>query len=246
MEELLRFVAIRAPERIEPKNNYRLVSLDIDSLFQNQIRQATREARPDIAKKYLKSAEFIAEPNSNPLGEILLRVIENVDLDKIPPETLAQKVIDAVDENSQKNTSIGVSTPDAQNLMPAITPKIQVQIQNLIEQSNWKELKNKLADSLIALNLYQDDKLHLTSSHESLIYLMNFLEQGASKGFSQLNIQDISQSLLTTKISLTPEIATAQNEKEDPTFNENPNDNNTSSFSVVMQGNFFLISLKMV
>jgi hypothetical protein len=244
MEELLRFVAIRAPERVEPTKDNRIVSLDTNSGFQRQIAQVEPETRPTIAKEYTESPIFLVNPRSNELGTALLNAIGNVDLSEISSEALAQRILDSIDERSRIDDSS--RQPIASDIEPSGScdrSDTQEAIQDLVEQAKWKELQNQLADSLVALSLFQESKVRSTSQHESVLYLMHFVEQAAAKGFSNVSPQDILQSVLATQILLAPEAPRPQNEGEEPVSTDDPNSSRVRNVRTINRAAEFLLSL---
>jgi hypothetical protein len=244
MEELLRFVAIRAPERAEPTQNNRIVSLATPSNFQSQIAQAEPDVRPSLAKDYIESSAFLRDPNNNELGAVLLATIKNIDFSKISSQTLAQRVVEAMDDRSRDNMALRPpSESDTSTSSRRGRPDTREAIQELVEQSTWKDLRNQLADSIFALSLFQDGQVRSTNRHESVLYLMNFIEQAAAKGFSDVDPQNVVKSVLATQISLAPEAPKPQNEGEEPPSTDDTNATRVRNLRTINRATEFLLSL---
>lgn len=195
MEELMRFVAIRAPELVEPDDE-RAIPLEGSREFQVQIAQTAPEERPALARDFSESENFVAEPAAHPFGRDLLAALEGVDLNAVTAQTLAEQILDALAADSDEDTL------DA--------------LRALVERDDWQGFRARLADSLLALSLFQPESVRSTRRHEKVMRLMNFAERTARRGFEAVNPQTSLHAALATRLQLGPEAPRPEHEGEEP------------------------------
>jgi hypothetical protein len=244
VEELLRFVAIRAPELVEPTDSKRAVPLSTNSDFQVQIAQAEPEARSDIAKAYVEGQSFIIDPRVNDLGSALLEALQDVDLSQVSTRTLIRKIVGSVRNAVQE---AGFLQQDAESSTSASErdneENLRRAIRNLVKQANWEALRVQLADSFLALSLFQEGKVRSTNPHESVLRLIHFVEQAAAEGLSSVDPGNIPNTVLATQISLAPEAPRPANVGEEPSPTDDPRSELVKNLRKVNRAADLLLSL---
>lgn len=243
MEELFRFVAVRAPELLEPTDNNQAIPLSTDSNFQNQLEQAEPETRLEIAKDFIASQDFIADPATNELGAALLNVLKGVDLNNISTRNLVRRMIEVVGEATEDESTSRRKEPGRDPGGEDQTEQLGEIIQNLIEQPSWKALRTQLADSFVSLSLHQANKVRSTGRHETLLSVMHFVEQAATYGLSRVVPADILNTVPATHIPLTPHAPRPQHEGEEPEPVEDTRSARVRNLRNINKAAEFLLSL---
>ena len=241
MEELLRFVAIRAPEQTDAPTNRRVVSLDTGSEFQNRLAQTEPENRFSAAQEYIASPGFLGDPQNSQLATSLLGASANLDLATVSASTLAGRIVDAIG-SAPGGSSRRRSGAQAANLAPQ-NASLEQETQRLVASPEWQELRSQLADSLIALSLSPENPVRSTSRHELTLYLMNFIEQVAANGLSEAKPEEIPQSLLATQLALSPMAARPVNEGDDTSPAETPAAEKVKDLRKINRAAEFLLSM---
>ena len=193
MEELLRFVSIRAAERVEENNTAtaRLISLDTDSYFQSSLGNADPAQRTEVAKTFTESNNFIANVQNNTIGRELNRhysTINSLVEENQPVSAILVALANALD----------ISVPDK----PEADKRIRKALQALTGECDWRSLKKDLPDSLIAVSYYQPEGLALTNNHQNLLRLVHLTEQAAQDTFTSEQAAGTLSAMLSSGINL--------------------------------------------
>ncbi|MEX5301206.1 hypothetical protein [Kocuria sabuli] len=222
MEELLRFVAIRAAERAEPRpEGPNVIALDTGSDFREQLQAAEPNARKAVAERFAGSDRFVADPRTDSMARALLDAVPGIEKAKGSPRpaqaagTAIRAAIRSVLPESGRETS-GTTGDNATVLAGAVEA--------------WSELEERIKDTLLALSLHQS--LADPRAHHDVLRVMHLARQLSQlTGDQELDVAITFAAALGTDLRLVPPSPAADSAHARPEA-ESPSEGATATLRV--------------
>jgi hypothetical protein len=209
VEELLRFVAIRAAQRIPTgPDGQPVIRLDTESAFRSRLGDADEGERAEIAKQFTSDDRFLRDPSDDPVSGPLLSAMSRVAAAAQAPEPAlsAARVLRA---------AVREASPDLDEGEPDTAEGASIVLGRAVE--SWQELHDRLKDSLLALALHQPEGLHTARPHRETLRLMLLAQRLSDGPGVDADVPAALQAVTTTELVLSGGPGTANPDPGEPT-----------------------------